>query len=66
MREKSARNLSSLISLLTKLCFLMNYHFIKKKKASTQNIVIFLVVITLVSVLGEEILDLREEESMKG
>lgn len=28
--------------------------------------VIFLVVITLASVLGEEILDLREEESMKG
>lgn len=43
----------------------MNCHFIKKKK-KTKEKGILSVLITVVSVLGEEILDLREEESMKG
>lgn len=45
----------------------MNCHFIKKKKKTdTKGKGILSVLITVVSVLGEEILDLREEESMKG
>lgn len=40
--------------------------YLKKKKNNTKEKGILSVLITVVSVLGEEILDLREEESMKG
>lgn len=49
-----------------KVVFSNELSFYLKKQTNAKKWSFFSVVITVVSVLGEEILDLREEESVKG